>query len=345
MRVKRLTYIESLPTYQALSWSGELSADHLRYLDERVFQDQKKVVLVTVEAKNLNARVMDLGQASPSWRLRCSDGQTLTSGLHNQVVAMRMLTGGMPLSSKLAPGKSAEGTLVFFVPDQTTARALYFESVRHSRDGETQSLVLKLDEGSAPTKSVPVGQITDFPLVQDPTKPGGWKAPLTQAGPAGSWVSNGAWMMRLLRVNRIDTMAEYEALPWTDRLGPKERDSHFAYMTKYVFIQGAKRQRVLLVTLEAKNLTGKKIHFGMTQPNWKLECSDGKIEASSVHNETLANWCIKGGMPQDALLDRDAKTQATLVFFLPVEAEPRALFFETMKHSQHGESKSLILSL
>ncbi|MGE0487774.1 MAG: hypothetical protein AB7S38_01020 [Vulcanimicrobiota bacterium] len=346
LKVGPVAYANDLAEYEKLDWkpfeAGKREA-HMKFLKESVFGKHLRVCLVPVEAKNLSGEPRDFGVTSPNWRLRCDDGQTFAPSTFNQLVAMRHLKSGMPKDAPLGGGKTGKGTLVFFIPDYDQAGALFFESLRHSHDGETQSLVVNIGKVKSP-KGQGQQNATVF-ATPAKGKPGSAQKPLEAKGPAGSWVSNGHWQMRVSKLADVTTMEEYEKLPWTKRLTSEDGQKHFAYMRKYVFQDGKKRQHVILVTLEAKNLTSDKLHFGVSQPNWRLTASDGKERGSGLHNQVVASWALEGGIPRDTLVNAGAGSGGTLVFFLPVGVTPESLHFTALRHSKHGETASLQLLL
>lgn len=346
LKVGPVTYVDSLTDYEKLDWkafeAGQREA-HLKFLKESVFAKHQRVCLVTVEAKNLSGEPRDFGMTSPAWRLRCDDGQTFAPSTHNQLVAMRHLKTGMAKDAPLGGGKTGKGTLVFFIPDYDQAGALFFESLRHSHDGESQSLVVNIGKVKGPQgKGQQNATVFSAPAKG---KPGSAEKPLEAKGPAGSWVSNGHWQIRISALADVTTMQEYEQLPWTKRLTSEDGQKHFDYMKKYVFRNDKKRQHVVLVTLEAKNLTADKLHFGVSQPNWRLSASDGKERGSGLHNQVVASWALEGGIPRDTLVNAGAGSGGTLVFFLPEGVTPEALHFTALRHSEHGETGSLRLLL
>ncbi|MCA9797650.1 MAG: hypothetical protein KC910_37830, partial [Candidatus Eremiobacteraeota bacterium] len=228
IKVGPVVYADSLAEYQKLDWKGELEASHLKFIKESVFGKHLRVCLVPVEAKNLSTEPRDFGRDSPSWRLRCDDGQTFAPSTHHQLLAMGQLKSGMGKSAPLAGGQTGQGTLVFFIPDYDQAGALFFESLRHSHDGETQSLVINIGRVKGPKGQ---GQ-QEATVFASPAKgkPGSAAKPLKGEGPAGSWVSNDHWQMRVAKLADVTTMEDYEKLPWTKRLTSEDGQKHFDYM-------------------------------------------------------------------------------------------------------------------
>lgn len=351
MRLTEVRHVSKMDDYLALPWTdklaGETKAKHLEFMKKRVFGAKKQVILVTVEAKNLGD-VKDFSREGPLWKLRTDSSSTGGAGAHNEGVAMNCLEGGMPSKGKLKTGKIGKGTLVFIVPDYAYATTLFFESLRHSRHGETQSLVLKIDKpAGAKPKMAKREFLIPVPLVDDVNKTGSWKKPYKGKGPLGAWVTNGHWMMRVVATGEVKDLKTYEGLPWTKRMDAETAKKHFNYMKKYVFKakKNKKMKRVFMFTVEAKNLNDRAMDFGVGSPPWKLKVSNAKKPiGTGLHNQLVGIWCLQGGMPKKTLLKKNGgKGKGTLLFFLAEDQVPENLYFKTLKHSKDGETGSLVI--
>lgn len=352
MKLHSVKAVDSLDAYLALPWTGGLKGEkksaHLDYMKERVFGAKKQVILVDLEAKNLGD-VRDFSRGSPLWKLRTDSATTVGPGIHHQEVAMDNLKGGLPSKGKLKNGETGRGILVFHVPDYAYPTTLFFESLRHSKHGETQSLVLQISApaDAKPLKSQKGSFLTSLPTVEDPKKKGSWKLPYQGKGPLGAWVSNGHWMIRITAVGDVLDQESYLKLPWNKRMDEKTRKKHFSYTEKHVFVskKNRKKQRASFLKVEAKNLNDQKMEFGIGSPPWRLKVSNREKPVSTgLHHQGLAIWCLEGGIPKKTILNKGAKGDGILMFYLSEDEKPLELYFDTLRHSKHGETGSLVIT-
>lgn len=176
--------------------------------------------------------------------------------------------------------------------------------------------------------------------------------PFVGKGPLGKWVKNDKWAMRATKVVTIDNMEKFAALPWTKRLTEKKKERIFKHAGAMFREEG----KLLLVTLEAKNLNPGKYDIGVTYPSWCVRTDDGQQgdngdvvdNGRMVHGgqqEIMADlaFCLKGGFPQCEKLNPGAKTGGIIPFFIPVYAEAKLLWF--LSNNRYGKDESLVISL
>jgi hypothetical protein len=333
MRVSRVDTVDSYANYEKLPWGRPLTEQHREFVQKRVFQDNKWVLLVHLEARNPSTEPKLLGRSTPNFRLRSTHAQQASCGSFDEGISMDCLTGGMPGKVTLPPGGSARGTLVFFLPRPSQATALFFTALRHSHDGESESLVLQLGPAlkAAKAEGVPA-------RIPEPQK-----SPVHSGkGPLGSWVSNGAWQMRISGVTTLETFEEYAALPWTVRFEEGDKAKHLKYMRSKVF---GDARRVLLVRVQGRNVSDQKLAFGQSSPTWQLAIDQPRPLGVGLHHQGVAMWNLTGGMPQKTLVNPKQEAEGILVFFIPSGCSPKGLYFNTLKHSPHGPSESLFLQI
>jgi len=334
MRVSRVDTVDSYAGYEKLAWSQPLPEKHREFVKMRVFQSNKWVILVHLEVRNPSREAKLLGRSRPNFRLRSTHAQQASPGSYDEGISMDHLTGGMPEKVTLAPGASTRGTLVFFLPRPTQATALFFTALRHSHDGESESLVLQL--APAGLKAANPGEVPA--RIPEPEK-----APIYSArGPLGAWVSNGSWQMRISGITTVETYGEYAALPWTVRFDEAAKAKHLQFMRSKVF---GEARRVLLVRVQGRNVSSQKLAFGQASPTWQLATDQPHPLGVGQHHQALAMWNLTGGMPQKTLVNSKGKAEGILVFFLPSGCSPKGLYFNTLKHSPHGPSQSLFLQI
>ena len=166
--------------------------------------------------------------------------------------------------------------------------------------------------------------------------------PHKNKGPLGAWVSNGNLGGRVTRVQEVTDLESYTALPWSDRLTADLSRKNFDFVERRVFRQGKK---VVLVTLEIKNLNAKKIKLGLDRPSWVLRCEDQRQGRFSGHHEVVATEGIQGGMPRGTLLNPGGSVTGIMVIFIPDNASPRLLTFTSGRHSDYGDTETLVWML
>jgi len=332
MRVSRVDTIDSFARYDKLSWGQPLPEAHRQFVQKKVFESNQWVLLVHLEARNPSRGPKQLGRATPNFRLRSTHAQQASCSSYNEGISMDCLRGGMPEKVTLPPGGSARGTLVYYLPRPSQATALFFTALRHSQDGESESLVLQLSPtlktGAAP--AVPAR----IPEPKGKVRSG--------KGPLGAWVSNGAWQMRISGMATVNTFEEYAALPWTVRFEEGDKAKHLNYMRSHVFGDG---KHVVLVRVQALNVSDQKLAFGQDSPTWQLGTNQPRPLGVGLHHQGVAMWNLTGGMPQKTLVNAKGRAEGILVFFVPTDCSPKGLYFTTLVHSPHGPSESLFLDL
>lgn len=306
LKVWKVTTVESLTDYQKLAWkssfTGKQRDQHFDFLERQVFAKGGTVALVDFGLENSLGQTMRFGHQAPMWTLRLDDGQQLRfKGVHQQLAA-RELQGGMPPEVTLKNGQKTRQTIAFFLPKERSPRAFYFDapSVMETKFGAGESLVCVLSKGSSASSTLADN------LKQD-------------------WQSNDLWKMRLLGMHLVKDAQAYAGLPWNDRLSAAEREKHVDYVKRNVFAKGG---QVVLLKLEAKNLTDSRQAFGFTTPFWRLRCNrDQELALNGVYQQTLP-WALEGGMPKATSLNPKATAAGWMGFFLPAGHDPQSLTFE-----------------
>lgn len=149
MRVTAVGEITNQADYEALPWNkrfdNETREKHFRYSQRSLFKPGKRVYFLTLEAKNLNDKIMEFGVNNPPWKLGVTGRENpISTGLHHQQLAIWCLEGGMPKRTKLNKGGKAKGMLLFFLKANEKPEKLFFKTNRHSPHGETGSLTIDL---------------------------------------------------------------------------------------------------------------------------------------------------------------------------------------------------------
>lgn len=334
LKLVKVREINSLAEYRGLRWKQLPDAQHFQQVEKGVFGRGQKVVLLEVDFCHPGKGAKPLGRAIPNWRLRSSDASQVGLGDSYLNRALDALEGGLPQRVEVPAGKALRFSLLFFLPQISRPTDLFFTSLRHSHDGESESLVIKLESPKA------LGRVA---LVASPAPArgaGSASSPHLGQGPAGHWVSNRHWCLRLAGRSTLDSIEAYRKLPWNQRTTSDKLEEHFQYVQSRVF---EKDQQVLLVQLQGRNLTQKKLSWGQSQPGWKLVTDQKRPLGVALHHQALAMWSLPGGMPREDLVNPGATSGGILVFFLPRTRQLRHLTFSSMRHSLHGESDSLRL--
>ena len=336
LRLRQSREISSLADYRGLRWREDPGEAHFQQVQKIVFGRGKKVVLLDIEFCHPGKGAKPLGRAIPNWRLRSSDASQVGLGDSHLNQALDALESGLPKRVEVPAGKALRFSLLFFLPQVSRPTDLFFTSLRHSHDGESESLVIKLKKPAARAQ---------VPLVAMPAPARGAGSaanPHQGRGPAGHWVSNQHWCLRLSGRSTIETIEAYRQLPWNQRTSPDKLEEHLNYVQSRVFQKG---QQVLLLQIQARNLNTKKLGLGQSQPSWKLVTDQKRPLGVALHHQALAMWSLPGGMPREDLVNPKATSAGILVFFLPSTWQPRYLTFSSMRHSPHGETDSLQLQL
>ncbi|MCA9791873.1 MAG: hypothetical protein KC910_08755, partial [Candidatus Eremiobacteraeota bacterium] len=117
MRVTDFRQLTDMAGYRALPWSDRLTGDeaekHFSYVERTLFGRGGSVVLIGLEAKNLQSGKADIGFEIPFWQLEDSQGKThRIAGVYQQTTTWA-LVGGFPRRAKLNSGATAAGHLAF----------------------------------------------------------------------------------------------------------------------------------------------------------------------------------------------------------------------------------------
>lgn len=186
-------------------------------------------------------------------------------------------------------------------------------------------------------------------------KQGTEKNPFKGKGPINQWVTNGKWMMRVTAVQSVDTMEAAEGLPWTKRLTRTKKETIWKWLERLYKGEG----KLILVTVEAKNLGDKKISIGVPAPRWRIRTDDGqqskagdcvdKGKMSPGGSSGIAAdiaFCLQGGFPQDEKLNPGAKTSGKIPMAIPSYAEAKLFyFFSVERERDFGKNESLVIDL
>ncbi|MGE0495746.1 MAG: hypothetical protein AB7S38_41460 [Vulcanimicrobiota bacterium] len=150
MRVTDFRQVTAADGYRSLPWSDRLSgpeADkHFAYVKRTLFDKGGSVVLIGLEAKNLQPDKADIGFEIPFWQLEDSQGKLhRIAGVYQETTTWA-LVGGFPRRAKLNSGATATGHLAFHLPKNVKPVRLLFEAPGKldKTYGATRSLVFDL---------------------------------------------------------------------------------------------------------------------------------------------------------------------------------------------------------
>lgn len=328
MKVEKVTTVDDMSAFLKLPWTkGIASPKGQKYVDQvdrLVFSKKHRVCLIDVSLKNIGTGSQKIGRHMPPWYIRCDDGQEVRNTGAVSDGAIAFIGDPLPKLGPVKAGATLRGRMVFVLPKAREARLFFFKAPAASVEkfaGKSETLVARL---------------TDKKLTK--------VAPLKVAHPDAPWQSNGKWKMRLTDSRTVKSLAAYKALPWGPRLTGEAKTKHFSYVERNVFNKG---QTVLLVTVEAKNLTGKKAKIGYEIPSWEVKCANDKsFRLAGVYQQTIG-WALSGGMPKNTLLNPNAIAGGTFGFFVPKNHKPQTLDFQVIRTLQktYGESGSISFKL
>jgi hypothetical protein len=328
MRLVKIEYVSDLEGYQKLPWNpefqGEIRSKNLEHLKTAVFAKEKRVALLTIDLKNTSGGPLKVGTKRPYWMVRCDDGQQVSNNNSFMRQISTVLEGGMPAEMPLAAGQTRRGVMAFFIPNFAQVNSLFFKAPGHLANdfGETESLVLKIQDNSVK----------------------GGKATTGASASNQPWVSNGLWKMRITDTKYVDNLNDYKTLPWNERMTGDAEEKHMRYVSQAVF---PKKKRLILLKLELKNLHPEKQKVGVKRPYWFLQCSDGKVISNNHSFTTQVSFLLKGGLPQETLLNPNETVSGWLAFFIPQDVKGEDVFYKSQGHvgKSFGESQSIVLQV
>lgn len=327
MKVESVETATDKSQLMKLNWTKGIASpkgqEFVDQVDRLVFSKGGTFVVLDVSFKNPTNGSQDMGYTMPPWYIRCDDGQEVHNAGAIAAGAATFMNEHLPASKAVGKGETLRGKLTFVLPAQRSARLFFFKAspTIEKVAGKSETLVCRLEAAKA--------------QAVEPLKPN---------RPDAAWQSNPFWKMRLVDVRTVDTAQAYQSLPWTDRLAGERREKHLSYVERNVFDKGGK---VLLVTIEAKNLSQAKVKIGYELPFWRVNCKDGSsLRLAGVYQQEVG-WSIAGGMPKATLLNGNASTGGTFGFFLPKGAQPETLDFDApgKLSREYGEPGSLKFKL
>lgn len=132
MRVTDFRQVTAMDGYRSLPWSDRLSgpeADkHFAYVERTLFGKGGSVVLIALEAKNLQPDKADIGFEIPFWQLEDSQGKLhRIAGVYQETTTWALM-GGFPRRAKLNSGATATGYLAFHLTKGVKPVRLFFEA-------------------------------------------------------------------------------------------------------------------------------------------------------------------------------------------------------------------------
>lgn len=327
MKVESVKTATDTKQLMALGWHKGIASpkgqEFVDQVDRLVFSKKGTFVVLDVSFKNPTSGSQKLGYTMPPWYIRCDDGQEVHNAGAIAGGAATYLNNHLPKMEPVAPGKTLRGKLTFVLPAERSPRLFFFKAspTIEKIAGKSETLVCRLEAAKASGAS-----------------------PLKHNRPEAAWQSNSLWKMRLVDVRYVESAKAYRALPWTDRLSGERRDKHFSYVERNVFNKGG---RVLLVTVQAKNLSDGKVKIGYELPFWRVQTKAGKsLRLAGVYQQEMG-WSLAGGMPKATLLNSNATAGGTFGFFLPKGAQPEALDFDAPGKlaRTYGKPGSLLFKL
>lgn len=326
IRLVKVQTVTNLKDYQALPWTDKMTGGvrdkHMTHARRAVFDKEKKVTLLTIELKNKSGGSHKVGANLPYWRVRCQDGQEISSNHSFMQQATTLLEGGMPREEMLAPGKVQRGTLAFYIPDFTDVNILFYRSRGHlsKHFGESESLVLKVN----------------------PKKVTGGKAVVGASNSKQPWVSNKLWKMRVTKAREVTSYQDYLKLPWNDRMTGSKRDKHLKYVKGNVY---GKEKKLVLLSVELKNLHDTPQKCGVGRPYWFVSLSNGKDQSNNHSFTRQVSFLLTGGLPQETRLNSNDTVRGDIAFFIPAGVSVQSLSYKAQGHigKSFGKSKSIVL--
>jgi hypothetical protein len=157
-----------------------------------------------------------------------------------------------------------------------------------------------------------------------------------------SWVRNGQWSMRLVKVQYVTDYSDFQKLPWAQSFSGEVRDKTMEHAKKSVF---AKEKQVALLTIELKNTSATTVKVGTNRPYWIVRCGDGQQVSNNHSFMRQVSESLKNGMQKEEPLKPGDTRVGTVAFFIPNFTQVNSLFFKAQGHlaKDFGETESLVL--
>ena len=311
LKVEQFRIADDNSQFLALPWTKSIASKEgkafANQVERLVFTKKGRIVWLDVSLKNVTGATQKIGHDLPSWHIRCLDGQEVRNTGAIARGALSHLIDPLPKTQKVAAGETLRGSMVFALPANTKPGLFFFKAspTMEKVAGKSETLVSRL--GEAVKSNV--------------------KA-LTPSNPKAPWQENKLWKMRLIDQRLVSSAKAYQGLPWGPRLKGAQRTKHFSYVERNVYAKGG---QVLLLTLEAKNLSESKKPLGYEIPFWQLVGTDGKkLRLAGAYQQQIP-WALQGGLAKRTLLNSKAKTGGTVGFFLPKGFQPVELVAEVPK--------------
>ncbi len=125
VNVERVTPLPDLSSYHRLDWRN-LPEQHLSRVDRLTYRRGGQAVLLEFRLKNTTAAPATIGFETPTWTIRCDDGQeVLLKGVER-----------LPKQALLNPGAGGSGYLGFFLPVGAQAKGLQIRPLSVPKGGE-----------------------------------------------------------------------------------------------------------------------------------------------------------------------------------------------------------------
>lgn len=323
LKVNEVRVADGSQEFEALPFSEKIAGNagkaYQDQVERLVFGKGQRLLVVDLSLKNVGSGAQKIGFDTPSWIVRCNDGQeSRTTGVIC-LGARDFFTQPLQKFGAVGPGKTVQGAMAFVLPANTSPKLLFFKTSRSMEkfSGKSESLVSRL---AAPLTSTAKALVPQRPNAE--------------------WKQNGKWKMRLTDARLVKAPSSYRALPWGERLKGEELEKHLSYVERNVFAKGGS---VLLLRLEAKNLSEGKAKIGYEVPFWQVVDASGKVQRLSGVYQKQIGWALVGGFPKNTRLNSNAVAVGHMGIFLPPGFDAKELTFQVPKSLEkvYGRSESL----